>query len=168
MADKLKIYLDNRKALATLKARLSARGSNATLLVGTLIGATRRMDSNVDERVPIAPYAAVQEFGSKHVPARAPFRRAFAEHKDEWKAGILEKFEKFPKWTAAQVLHGVQNRFASEVSNVIENDEFQPLKPATIRFKKKMGYPYPEKPMVATRSFAKRISGEVRSKVNKA
>lgn len=168
MADKLRIYLDNRKALQTIKARLNARGSKATLLVGVLNGATRHVDNSVDERVPIAPYAAVQEFGSKHVPARAPFRRAFTMYKDAWKAGILEKFEKFPNRTAAQVLHGVQFRFAAEVTNVIENEEFKPLAPATIRQKKKMGYPQPEKPMIATGSFAHRISGEVRTKVDRA
>lgn len=164
MADTLKIRLDSRKALATIKAHLESKGGKATLVAGVLNGATRRPDANVNERVPIAPYAAVQEFGSKHVPARAPFRRTFFKQKDNWARGVYEIASRRPNWTAESILKGMLHRVPADIQDTIENDEFKPLAPATIRFKKRMGYAQPEKPMIATGSFVQSISAEVRKK----
>lgn len=162
MIAKTTIKVDADKALEEIRQHFIAKGGSMTMYAGVLNGAKRKPDKYIKDAIPIAPYAAEQEYGGEHTPARAPFRKTFGRYAYTWMKGIEELLIKNPTWTTTQILNSMEHRVGSEIQGVIASGDFKPLAPATIEFKKKMGYTYPEMPLQATRSFINAIKTEVR------
>lgn len=159
------VRLDWRKALYALRARVKAPAGNATLVVGILKGAQTDVDDGaLDKSVLIAPYAAVQEFGSKNVPARPFLRSTYAEKKSEWVKTIGDEAARRGLSDPAAILEDVGSLMVGHVKDNIMNGDHLPLKPKTIKAKERKGRPFPDHPLVGTTSMVKHIAFEVRKR----
>ena len=159
------VRLDWRKALYALRARIKAPSGGATVVVGVLKGSMSDVDDGaLDKSVPIAPYAAVQEFGSKNVPPRPFLRTAYAEHKGEWVKAIGDEAARMSLSDPAAVLKSVGTLMVGDVRDKIMNGQHLPLNPKTIKAKERKGRPDPSRPLVDTASMVRHIGYEVRNK----
>jgi hypothetical protein len=151
-------------ALQAIKVALTPEGGKKhTLVVGILKGATRDVDEGkTGDSVPIAPYAAMMEFGTKHVPARPFLRTTLAERQSDWSKTIalLMQENGVKDLTKALNLLGIQ--MTGDIKAKIMSGAFAPLSPKTIAAKERKGRPHPDLPLVDTASMVNAIHHEVR------
>ena len=156
------VRLDWKKAIYALRARIVAPDARATVAIGILRGATQDVDDgNLDSAKLIAPYAAAQEFGTKHIPPRPFLRNTYAYRKDEW-VKIMGTMYASGVRDPRAILRTVGEVAKGEVKETIRAGNFTPLSPKTIKAKERRGRPEPDKPLIDTASMINAIGYEVR------
>ena len=159
------VRLDWRKTLYSLKARIQTPSGKYTVVAGVLKGGETDVDNgDLESSRLIAPYAAVQEFGSKNVPARPFLRTTYAEHKGEWLKVIGDLAAKKGLKDPKEILNQVGILMSRQIVDKIHNGQHLPLNPKTIKAKERKGRPFPDKPLEDTRSMIRHIGHEVRTK----
>jgi hypothetical protein len=151
-------------ALQAIKVALTPEGGKKhTLVVGILKGATRDVDEGkTGDSVPIAPYAAMMEFGTKHVPARPFLRTTLAERQSDWSKTIALLMQQHGVKSIDQALNLLGLQMSGDIKAKIMSGDFAPLSQKTIAAKERKGRPHPDLPLVDTASMVNAISHEVR------
>ena len=144
--DKYKRFLDK---LAEIAGGVKA---------GILEGAT-----NAETGEPVAPYAIYNEFGTSRIPAR-PFMRTVAKEKPKTWIGIMVKHirgraKDQEVWKEALGLAGEQMK--ADIKDSIQNGNWTPNAPATVRAKARKGKTEPDHPLMDTGSMLGAVSYEV-------
>lgn len=143
-----------------LQKALAAMGSNLKLQmnVGILAGAT-----NEDTGEPIAPYAAANEFGTLHIPARPFMRNTVAEKTGEW-GETLGKLAK----GKAQEPSGIEKAFnvlgtimVQDIRDTIEHFIPPENADATVAAKIRKGRAQPEQTLVDSGSMQRAVDFEI-------
>lgn len=125
----------------------------ASVKAGILESAT-----NVVNGEPIAPYAAANEFGTAHIPARPFMRNTLAEKQASWVQGYAALLKTLGPEKAAMA---VGKRMAEDIQAKILSSMPPPNAPATVARKaKKQG---PRGTLVDTGSMVKAVEYEVES-----
>jgi len=151
-------------ALQAIKVALTPEGGKKhTLVVGILKGAhTDVDDGELDKSVLIAPYAAMMEFGTRHIPARPFLRNTLAERQKEWVASIGQQIEQYGVKDLEKALNDLGIQMTGDIKAKIMSGDFAPLSPKTIAAKERKGRPHPDLPLVDTASMVNAIHHEVR------
>lgn len=108
---------------------LAAYRSDAVAKVGILEGATYAEGENAGQ--PVAPIAAIHEFGTERVPARSFMRATLAAKKDAW-AQFLAQYLKANPGKVVEALTAVGEAAAKDMMQTIENGIAPPLTVETI------------------------------------
>ena len=153
-------------AVQAMKARLTPASSTpAHVVVGILKGAHTDVDEGaLESSVPIAPYAAMMEFGTSRTPPRPFLRQTFAKRQSEWKKGACQLVEDYGLRDPRQILDRLGDTMARDVTAEIRSGDFAPDAPATIAAKERKGRPHPDAPLRDTESMINAVRYEVRNK----
>jgi hypothetical protein len=151
-------------ALQAIKVALTPEGGKKRMLVvGILKGAhTNVDDGKLEESVPIAPYAAMQEFGTKNIPPRPFLRTTLAEKQSEWSKTIALLMQENGVKDLTQALNILGIQMTGDIQAKIRSGAFTPLNPKTIRAKERKGRPHPDAPLRDTESMINAVRYEVR------
>lgn len=153
----MKVVRKRTPSFATNLAKASPK-----LCAGIFANATRDVDDGqLQNSVKVAPYAAVQEFGSIHVPPRPFLRTTKQEKQGEW-AKVLSERIRARNGDLRKAMNDMLSLVRGDIVMTVRHHTWQPLKPATIRAKERKGRPEPNKPLIDTASLIKSISAEVR------
>ncbi|WP_313690070.1 hypothetical protein [Pantoea sp.] len=143
-----------------LEQVLKAIGDNmrVQMNVGILEGAT-----NEDTGEKIAPYAAANEYGTLHIPARPFMRNTVAEHSAQW-AQTLGKLVEGQTKNAG----GVEKAFnvmgtlmVQDIRDTIEHSVPPPNVAATVAAKRRKGRAKPDQTLVDSGSMQRAIDFEI-------
>lgn len=143
-----------------LEAVLKGISANLQLKmnVGVLAGST-----NEDTGEPIAPYAAVNEYGTSTIPARPAFRITVADKSSEW-AGTLSKLTSGSSQNSASIekaFNALGQVMVQDVRDAIEHSVPPPNKQATIDAKARKGRANPSQTLVDSGSYQRSIDYEI-------
>lgn len=137
-----------------------AAGAKGGVKVGVLNGATYSEGPLAGELV--AQNLARHEFGTVHIPARAPFRSTIAEKQKQW----AELAADYLSRSAGEVdpraaLTQVGDMMAMDIQAAFETGLSPTLKGATVRHKTKMGYSaHASTPVMLTGTAQRSITSE--------
>lgn len=137
--DKLRMHLNGI-------AEKIARGKEVR--VGFLEGAT------YPDGTPVATVAAIQEYGTKTIPARPFFRQMIAEKKDGWGSslGVILKASDMDSSKALGLMgEGIEGQLKASINELTQ----PPLAPSTVA---KKGF---DKPLIDTAHMRNSVSHEV-------
>jgi len=143
-----------------LRAALAGISKNLQLKmnVGILAGAT-----NEDTGEPIAPYAAANEYGTLHAPARPAFRNTITEKSSDWG-------EKLGKLVAGQTqdASGIERAFnvlgtvmVQDIRDSIEQSVPPPNAQSTVDSKRRKGRANPTQTLVDSGSEQRAVDFEI-------
>ncbi len=164
----MKLAVSVRKSgdsVQAIQARLSDTYSKARLIVGVLGGATADVDDGkIQKTIPVAPYAAVHEFGAKNVPQRSFLRSTMMAQEGAWRKAIYFALRRRGVDHPAEALRDAGNLVRGDVVATIRRGDFAPLSPKTVKAKERKGRPEPAAPLIDTGSLIRSIGFEVRNK----
>lgn len=153
-----KLIFNPRNAQKTAKSIRRVK-----IVVGVLKGAMRDVDNGETEKsVPVAPYAAMNEFGTEHIPPRPFLRNSIDAHGDEWRQLIAAGIRARGVGRVESVLQDVGHALVADVQQTIRDGHFTELAEKTKKAKKRKGRPEPSAPLIDTASLIKSIAFEVR------
>ncbi|WP_369788315.1 hypothetical protein [Rouxiella sp. WC2420] len=142
-----------------LQKALAAMGCNLKLQmnVGILAGATN------DALEPVAPYAAANEFGTLHIPARPFMRITVAEKTGEWGAalGKLVKGKSLDGNGMTQAFNGLGPLMVQDIKNTIDHVVPPESADATVAAKIRKGLARPEQTLVDSGVMQKSVDFEI-------
>lgn len=162
---KLTVGVKKSGDIQAVQARLTDSYSKARLVVGVLKGATADVDDGkIQKRIPVAPYAAVHEYGAKNVPQRSFLRSTMMAKESEWRKAIYYALQRRGADHPAEALRDVGNLVRGDVVATIRRGDFAPLSPKTVKAKERKGRPEPSAPLIDTGSLIRSIGFEVRNK----
>jgi hypothetical protein len=137
--------------LAMALSKIAQGLSNGGMLrVGFLEGATG------PDGDPIALRAAMNEFGTRHIPARPFFRNMVEEKSPEWPEGIATQL-KANDFDAGRALEVTGHAIKSQIQQSIKDTNSPPLAPSTV---KRKGF---DKPLIETGDMINAVDFEVKS-----
>ncbi len=148
--------------LAALKAKLDGK---TTLVAGVLKGSTADVDDGkIHKTVPVAPYAAANEFGTEKIPPRPFLRTTFAAKEQEWRKAVFLALQRRGVDHPEMALRDVGGLVRGDIVATIRTGHFTPLSPKTIEAKRRKGRPEPETPLIDTGSLIRSVAYEVRKR----
>lgn len=109
---------------------------NPGVVVGALEGATYAMGPLAGELV--AANLARHEFGTEHIPARAPMRSTLAKMKGEWVKTLIALLKANPG-KIQDMFNATGMRMAKDIQQSFEDGLEPPLKEETVERKRTMG-----------------------------
>lgn len=110
---------------------------NPGVVVGALEGATYAMGPLAGELV--AANLARHEFGTEHIPARAPMRSTLAKNKSKWIKDLIDILKANPGKIKV-AFNAVGMQAAKNIQDSFEDGLAPPLKEETVKRKIAMGY----------------------------
>lgn len=132
------------------------------LTIGVHKGATNDVDDgDTKKSVPIAPYAAANEFGTSHIPARPFLRNTMNEYGKRWQQYLATQIPR-RDGDIKKALKDVGNVARGDVQATIRAGDFAPLSPKTIANKTRKGRPRPDAILIDTGSLIKSIAYKVK------
>lgn len=143
-----------------LEQALKTIGDNmrVQMNVGILEGAT-----NEDTGEKIAPYAAANEYGTLHIPARPFMRNSVAEHSTQWVQSLGKLVE-----GQAKDASGVEKAFnvmgtlmVQDIRDTIEHSVPPHNAKATVDAKRRKGRAKPEQTLVDSGSMQRAVDFEI-------
>lgn len=147
------------QGLKQLRAQVG-RGSRI-LTIGVHEGATADVDDgNIKRSVPIAPYAAANEFGTTKIPKRPFLENTMKRYGKAWEKFLVAQLKRRNN-DVKGALNAVGNAAVRDVIATIKEGNFEPLKPRTIEAKRRKGRTEPEAILKDTESLIKSIAYKV-------
>ena len=145
--DKYKRFLDAMSRIAgSVKAGIFEDATNAT----------------TGEK--IAPYAIYNEFGTSRIPSR-PFMRTVAKSDapKKWVGGMVRYLKGKAKDPEAwkNALGGAGEQMAKDIQDSIQNGNWTPNAPATVKAKARKGKVEPNHPLIDTGDMLHAVRSEV-------
>lgn len=132
------------------------------LTIGVHKGATNDVDDgNTKKSIPIAPYAAANEYGTSRIPARPFLRNTMKEHGERWRQYLAVQIPR-RDGDIKKALKDVGNVARGDVQATISAGDFEPLSPKTVANKMRKGRPRPEAILIDTGSLIKAIAYKVK------
>lgn len=110
---------------------------NPGVVVGALEGATYAMGPLAGELV--AANLARHEFGTEHIPARAPMRSTLAKRKGEWARTLIALLKANPG-KFRDMFNAMGMQMAKDIQQSFEDGLKPPLKEETVKRKIALGY----------------------------
>lgn len=121
---------------------------------GILAGATTADGQKV------AQYAAWNEFGTRHIPARPFMRNTVSNSAGEWKQLLTGQLSAHPDGAKAAMFI-IGERMSEDIKSTIQAGDFTPLAEQTVERKMKAGKKEPGTPLIDTGTMLKAVSYEV-------
>lgn len=147
------------QGLKQLRAQVGR--SSRILTIGVHEGATADVDDgNIKRSVPIAPYAAANEFGTTKIPKRPFLENTMNANAKAWDR-YLSKELKRRKMDIQGALNALGYVAVGDVRATIKEGNFKPLKQKTIEAKERKGRPEPKAILIDTGSLMKSIGHQV-------
>lgn len=148
------------QGLKQLRAQVG-RGSRL-LTIGVHEGATADVDDgNIKRSVPIAPYAAANEFGTTKIPKRPFLENTMKRYGKAWEKFLVAQLKRRNN-DVKGALNAVGNAAVRDVIATIKEGNFEPLKQKTIEAKERKGRPEPKAILIDTGSLIKSIAHKVK------
>ena len=143
------------------KLRAQVGKSARILTIGVHEGKTADVDNgNIKQSVPIAPYAAANEFGTSRIPSRPFLQNTMKRYGKSWEKYFAVQLKRRGN-DIEGALNDVGNAAAKDVVQTIKEGNFEPLKPRTIEAKRRKGRTEPEAILQDTESLIGSIGYEV-------
>lgn len=124
-------------------------------------------DATYEDGTPVEQVAMIQEFGApeKNIPPRPFMRTAKMEHEKEWKDQLAKAMKKVHTGRVNQeeALEELGDTIVKDIKQAIMDVTFPPLKPATIKNRRRKGN-YSEKPLIDTKHMFDTLKFEVKRK----
>lgn len=147
------------QGLKQLRAQVGR--SSRILTIGVHEGATADVDDgNIKRSVPIAPYAAANEFGTTRIPKRPFLENTMNRYGKAWEKFLVAQLKRRNN-DVSGALNAVGNAAVRDVIATIKEGNFEPLKPRTIEAKRRKGRTEPEAILQDTESLIKSIAYKV-------
>ena len=148
------------QGLKQLRAQVGR--SSRILTIGVHEGATADVDDgNIKRSVPIAPYAAANEFGTTKIPKRPFLENTMKRYGKAWEKFLVAQLQRRNN-DVKGALNAVGNAAVRDVIATIKEGNFEPLKPRTIEAKRRKGRTEPEAILQDTESLIKSIAHKVK------
>lgn len=146
--------------LKNLRAQVGR--SSRLLTIGVHEGATADVDDgNIKRSVPIAPYAAANEFGTSKIPSRPFLQNTMKAKSKAWNRFLASQLKR-RKMDIQGSLNALGYVAVSDVGATIKEGNFEPLKQKTIEAKERKGRPEPKTILIDTGSLIKSIAHKVK------
>lgn len=148
------------QGLKQLRAQVGR--SSMILTIGVHEGATADVDDgNLKRSVPIAPYAAANEFGTTKIPKRPFLENTMNANSKAWDRYLAKELKR-RKMDIQGALSALGNVAVGDVRATIKEGNFAPLKQKTIEAKERKGRPEPKAILIDTGSLIKSIAYKVK------
>ena len=159
-----KVSVDWRGTLHVLRGRLVGPTKKAKIAVGIFAGARRNVGNGESgQGEPIAPYAAAQEFGTKHIPPRPFLRNTVATCKGKWLVAIAGIAQRRGTSDLKTILNDIGDPMVRDVQHTMNQSVgIAPVTPKTVAAKERKGRPKPAHPLIDTEQLVHAIGFQVR------
>lgn len=143
------------------KLRAQVGRNSRVLTIGVHEGATADVDDgNIKKSVPVAPYAAANEFGTPRIPQRPFLQNTMNAKAKAWNKFLASQLKQ-RKMNIRASLNALGYVAVGDVRATIKEGNFEPLKQKTIEAKERKGRPEPKAILIDTGSLMKSIEHQV-------